>query len=201
MAQQSYDGLPAKRKLFVDYYISNGGSGTDAYLQAGYSVKKRTTASAAASRLLKSDEIQKAIQERTGLNNNERLILNKEIMDNLIQKATGQEQLVTYRDDTYSSTARDVDQIAAIDRLYKYFIISPLQEQYAGIEMRRADLELRLKEMQIKVIERNIGLNNEQEEEIMNNIEALNRELEEMGGLDLDDIEFEDILSLGDDEQ
>lgn len=152
MSERAYDKLTTKRKLFVDKFIENGGNGQDAYMAAGYSTRKKSTAAAAASRLLKDESVQQAIKERTGLSETERLLLNKQIMDKLISKAKGEEQEIVEEDDHYRSTPKDADQMAAVDRLYKYYVLSPMDEYFieTKIEKEKASLKLIRAEAELK---------------------------------------------------
>jgi len=59
----AYDNLTPMRKWFVDKYILYEGNATEAYLAAGYKTKRKN-AESSASRLLKQEEIRKAIEER-----------------------------------------------------------------------------------------------------------------------------------------
>lgn len=65
--------LTQKQKLFADYYISNGGNGSDAYRRAYPTCKKEDTAKVNASRLLTNANILRYVEER-----------NKELADDRI---------------------------------------------------------------------------------------------------------------------
>lgn len=202
MNEQAYRQLTPNRKRFVDAYIANGGHATDAYITSGYKVTNRDSAASAASRLLTDETVQEAIRERTALSEAERLLLNKQIMDNLISKARGEPQEVMEEDDTFSSTPKDADQLGAIDRLHKYYVLSPIQEVTLKTQLRKQELELKLKELEIEAIKQRYNLDGENEEErLMKEIEKLNKGMEDLGDIDVDELGFTDILNWGEDDE
>ena len=59
-AERLCDGLPLRQRVFVRKYL-DGGNATQAYFEAGYRPRDASVASAAASRLLRSVKVSKAI--------------------------------------------------------------------------------------------------------------------------------------------
>ena len=54
----------AKIKLFVEAYCANGGNGTDAYIDAGFTARTRQTAAVESSKLLSNPKISKLVEEK-----------------------------------------------------------------------------------------------------------------------------------------
>ena len=73
--------LTQKQKLFADYYISNGGNGSDAYKKAYPSCKKDDTARVNASKLLTNANIAKYIRNKNNDLSSSRIADMKEIKE------------------------------------------------------------------------------------------------------------------------
>jgi phage terminase small subunit len=73
--------LTPKQQAFVDYYISNGGNGGDAYKKAYSSCKKDDTARVNASRLLTNANVKEYIAEKNNQISNNRIADMKEVKE------------------------------------------------------------------------------------------------------------------------
>lgn len=74
-------GLTQKQKLFADYYISNGGNGSEAYKKAYTTCKKDETARVNASKLLTNANVLQYVAERNEELSSSRIADMKEVKE------------------------------------------------------------------------------------------------------------------------
>lgn len=101
----SYAILTIKHRKFVDAYITNGGSATNAYLEAGYKCK-RETATTNGYKLIQNEGIRKAIAERIKPDELKRKITINKIMENVRSMAEGEIRIAKWEGEDNIKTRR-----------------------------------------------------------------------------------------------
>jgi len=109
--------MTEQQKRFVDFYIQTANA-TEAAKRAGYSPR---TAYSSGQRLLKRENIRRAIDERMDSLENERIIQTEEILVHLSDVIRGQvtETIVTPGGKTFLVPVREADRLRAAETILK----------------------------------------------------------------------------------
>lgn len=164
--QPHYDSLSPKRKRFVDEYIQNGGNQSQAYKSAGYAARTSSAIRTGASNLRNNPDIVEAIKERVQPDEIKRMIKNRQIMDELLSIALGELREEVDQDERYQITPAISDQLNAISLYHK---IIPLRAH----EVEEARLKLELIKSQIEMNNARIGIDEDTEDRVGQDIANL----------------------------
>lgn len=151
----NYDSLTPLQKRFVDEFIQNGGNQSKAYQDAGYTARTSSAVRSGASRLRNTPEIIEAIKERVQPDELKRMVKNKEIVEELLSIALGEQRIAIVEGEQYEMTPELSDQLNAI-KIYDK-MVSLSKETQKRIE---------LLESQIKYSESRVGTNEEEEDRV-----------------------------------
>lgn len=147
----AYDNLTPMRKRFVDEYILHEGNATEAYLAAGYKTKRKN-AESSASRLLKEEEIRKAIEERMQPDEMERAFTIRQMIKQVEDTALRREQKVVDEDDTYYSTPTFRDSLSAIEFFNKLIPLDEYARKENELKLKLLEAEVELKQTQAEAL-------------------------------------------------
>lgn len=172
--QPNYKSLTPMQRRFVDEYISNGGNQTKAYQGAGYAAQSPSAIRSGASRLRNKPEVIEAIKERIEPDEIKRMIINKEIIEELLSIALGEQRTAIVEGQSFEMTPELSDQLNAI-KIYDKMV--PLSDE--------AQKRLELLESQIEYNKSRIGMAEEEEDRIGDDI--LNLRIASLEGDDIDE--------------
>lgn len=112
-----YHGLTLKQKKFADEYIISGNA-TESYKKAYTNIKKDSTASAGASRMLRNVNVKSYIDERMAELDNKKIADQQEILQYLTSVMRGEQTEQTLKNNGVEEgqTITDID-VGAKDRI------------------------------------------------------------------------------------